>query len=144
MPASLPDELLKAFESMPDRYLIICPELVILTASNAYLEITRTQREEIKGKHLMEVFANRPDIPQIYAVGEIKASLEQVLRTKRPHRMVRLQDDASRPCFVGCGLEEKYWSLVNTPVLDEQGNIQYIIHQLLEITELVQEKNLIQ
>ena len=41
------DDHLKIFETVPDLYLILSPDLHILTASDAYLEATFTVREEI-------------------------------------------------------------------------------------------------
>jgi hypothetical protein len=41
---TLTPDLLQVFETVPDLYLILSVDLVILTASNAYLEATFTRR----------------------------------------------------------------------------------------------------
>src|SRR5687768_12549382 len=109
-------EVLKAFEMVPDLYLILSPELVILTASDAYLEAARTQREKIRGKYLFEVLADNPAAPQTPLAGDLQASLEQVLRTRQPHQMPLPPDDVPRPGFLGAGFQDKYWRPLNTPV----------------------------
>jgi hypothetical protein len=39
---TLTPEVLKVFETVPNMYLILCPDLHILTASNLYLKATQT------------------------------------------------------------------------------------------------------
>ncbi len=46
----LPREVLKAFETLPDLYEILSPELVILTASDAYLNQVLKDRADIVDK----------------------------------------------------------------------------------------------
>lgn len=49
-------QVLQAFETVPDLYLILSVDLIILTASEAYLKATLTERDAIAGKPVFEVF----------------------------------------------------------------------------------------
>lgn len=69
---SINDEQLKVFETVPDLYLILSPDLRILTASNAYLEATFTVRKEIAGKFIFDAFPDNPDTPLANAVSNVK------------------------------------------------------------------------
>ncbi|HEY4650464.1 MAG TPA: PAS domain S-box protein [Pontibacter sp.] len=129
--------VLKAFEKVPDLYLILSPDLTILTASDAYLEATFTVRDEIAGRQVFDVFPDNPMAKAAYGVKNLKDSLEQVLATKQPHRMAVLQYDVPLPDSQGGGFTEKYWLSLNTPVLDEKGRIQYIIHKTEDTTAQV-------
>ena len=40
-------DVIKAYESVPDLYLILTPELYIITASDAYLRASLTTRKDI-------------------------------------------------------------------------------------------------
>lgn len=104
-------EMLKVFETLPDLYLILSPQLIILTASEAYLQATLTEREAIVGRALFEVFPDNPAIPQADGVSNLNASLQKVLSTKKPHRMPVQHYDVPRPASLGGGFEEKYWAL---------------------------------
>ncbi|PRY16398.1 PAS domain S-box-containing protein [Pontibacter ummariensis] len=140
-PAPLPAQVLKAFEKVPDLYLILSPELAILTASDAYLAATLTNCEEIVGRQLFDVFPDNPMAKAAHGVKNLKHSLQQALATKQPHRMAIQQYDVPLPAAQGGGFAEKYWLPLNTPVLDEQGQVQYIIHKVEDVTEQVlQEK----
>ncbi|CAN5918814.1 hypothetical protein BH24BAC1_BH24BAC1_24450 [soil metagenome] len=127
-------EMLQAFETVPDLYLILSPELVILTASDAYLRATFKERESIRGKSLFEVFPDNPALPASDATAKLGASLAWVLLHKQPHQMALQRYDVALPEQAGV-FTEKYWLPTNTPVLDKEGAVQYIIHKVVDVTE---------
>ncbi len=138
-----PDKL-KVFESVPDRYLILSPDLYILTASAPYLAATFTSRAEIVGKYVFDAFPDNPDTPQAHSVNNLHASLQQVLSSRKPHQMPLQRYDLPRPPALGGGFEKKYWEPSNTPVLNEQGEVEYIIHKVKDVTEQTKDKDQIQ
>jgi PAS domain S-box-containing protein len=119
---------------LPDLYLILCHELYILGASDAYLEATLTSRESIMGKYIFDVFPDNPDAAEANATKNLRESLELVLKSKKPHKMALQHYDIPRP---GGGFEEKYWSPLNQPVLDDNGEIICIVHKATDVTEQV-------
>jgi hypothetical protein len=48
--------------------------------------------------------------------------------------------DIHRPEVEGGGFEERYWSPLNTPVLDPDGSVRRIIHWVEDVTEFVRLK----
>jgi len=136
--SALPPEMLRVFETLPHPYLILSKELYILTASNAYLQLTGKLRAELLEKHLFDVFPKKPD----WAADEggIAFSLEQVLETDKPHQLPVTRFDT--PDHEG-KLQERYWDTAHTPVLDPDGDICYIIHHTKDVTEkVIAERNL--
>ncbi|MFD2245035.1 PAS domain-containing sensor histidine kinase [Pontibacter ruber] len=127
-------EVLGAYEQVPDPYLILSPGLVILTASDAYLKATFTRREEIVGRYIFDVFPDNPETPDVHAVENLLASLQQVLSSGQPHRMEVHHYDVPHP-EAGNGFVKKYWLTTNTPVLDVRGEVSYIIHKVEDVTE---------
>jgi two-component system sensor kinase FixL len=125
------------FEAAPGCYLILTPDLRIVAASDAYLHATLTQREEIIGRGLFEVFPDNPEEHGATGVSNLRASLERVLRLKRPDAMATQKYDVRRP---DGGFEEKYWSPLNTPVLSQSGAVEWIIHRVEDVTELVRQR----
>jgi PAS domain-containing protein len=128
-------EILRAFETVPDLYLILSVDLIILTARDAYLQATLTERDSIVGKPLFEVFPDNPQTPQADGTSNLNASLQQALSARKPHRMALQRYDVPRPASLGGGFEEKYWSPLNTPVLDAEGQVAYLIHRVEDATE---------
>src|ERR1700737_2943179 len=75
-----------AFQAAPDRYLLLSPDFVILGASDAYLTMTRTRREQIVGRSVFEVFPENPEVAAPDGVANLRGSVRRVLETNPPHR----------------------------------------------------------
>lgn len=119
------------FECAPGLYLILRPDLTINAVSDEYLKATLTQRSEILGRGLFEVFPDNPDDPAANGVFNLRASLNFVLANKKPHAMADQRYDIARP---DGSFEERVWSPLNKPVLDARGEVVYIIHSVEDIT----------
>jgi len=120
-------------ESAPDLYLLLSPGLIIIGASDAYLTATLTKREDVMGRHLFEVFPDNPGDPNADGVRNLKASLDFVLQHRTHHKMAIQKYDIRTPDGV---FEERFWSPLNKPVLDANGNVCYVIHRVEDVTEL--------
>ncbi|MES2526586.1 MAG: ATP-binding protein [Bdellovibrionota bacterium] len=122
------------FEGSPSLFLILTPDpsFTITAVTDAYAAATLTVREEILGKGLFEVFPDNPNDPHADGVNNLRTSLMTVLKTKVPHRMAVQKYDIPIPD--SDTFEERYWSPLNTPVLDSAGNITSIIHQVTDVT----------
>jgi signal transduction histidine kinase len=129
------------FESSPGLYLALDPALVIVAASDAYLAATKTRREEILGRGLFEVFPDNPGDPAATGVSNLRASLERVLARRAPDAMAVQKYDIRRPESEGGGFEERFWSPVNSPVLDAGGNLLYVLHRVEDVTEFLRLKS---
>lgn len=138
MPIEEPSaEVLKALETAPNMYLILSPELYILTASDAFLKATETKRETITGKHIFEAFPDNPDLPDgDDGVQNINASLQTVLRTKKPDYMHVQRYDVPDIDNPGKSIP-RYWDPSHTPVLNKSGEISYIIQLANNVTDKI-------
>jgi signal transduction histidine kinase len=125
------------FERAPGLYLALDPELRIVAVSDAYLAATMTRRHEILGRGIFDVFPDNPDDRNATGEGNLSASLERVRHDCVPDTMAVQKYDVRRPPSEGGGFEGRYWSPVNTPVLDDQRQLRYIIHQVQDVTEYV-------
>ena len=128
------------FESSPGLYLVLTPDLYIVAVSEAYLHATMTVREEILGRHLFDVFPDNPGDPGATGVGNLSASLQRVIASLHPDVMAVQKYDIRRPVSEGGGFEERYWSPVNSPVLGADGELEYIIHRVEDVTAFVRLK----
>jgi PAS domain S-box-containing protein len=128
------------FESAPGLYLVLTSDFTVVAASDAYLAATMTERDQIVGRGLFEVFPDNPDDPNATGVANLRASLEAVLAKRRPDAMAVQKYDIRRPESEGGGFEERHWSPVNSPVFGRDGAIAYIIHRVEDVTEFVRLK----
>ncbi len=118
------------FEAVPAAVLVLSPKLEIVAVSDAYNAATLTTREGIVGRQLFDVFTDNPADPE--GVRNLRASLERVLSTKAADSMPVQRYDLRR----GDGLETRFWSPVNVPML-KAGEVEYIIHRVEDVTSLV-------
>ena len=125
------------FEQAPAPYLVLTCELRIVAVSDAYLRATMTERAQILGRPLFDVFPDNPEDPGANGVANLRGSLEQVLRSGRPDTMAVQKYDIRRPESEGGGFEARYWSPHNAPVLGPGGDVRYVIHRVEDVTELV-------
>jgi signal transduction histidine kinase len=128
------------FEALPGNYLVLTPGLVMVAANQARLKATMTTLEETIGRHLFDLFPDNPDDPAATGVANLKASLERVLATKTADTMAVQKYDVRRPESEGGGFEARFWSPVNSPVLDADGNVIYIIHRVEDVTDFIRLK----
>jgi PAS domain S-box-containing protein len=125
------------FECAPDAYLLLAPDpprFTMLAANESRLRVTMTRREDVIGRPLFEVFPDNPTDPGATGVRNLQASLNEVLRTGKPHRMALQKYDIRTP---DGEFEERYWNPLNSPVFDDRGNLIYIIHRVEDVTEQV-------
>jgi signal transduction histidine kinase/CheY-like chemotaxis protein len=125
------------FEAVPGLYLVLDPELRIVAVSDAYLAATMTTRDGIVGRGIFDVFPDNPDDPEATGVGNLRASLERVRKRRVADAMAVQKYDIRRPPEEGGGFEERFWSPLNSPVLDAERRLLYIIHRVEDVTEFV-------
>lgn len=121
------------FEATPGAYLVVDPKLCIVAASNSYLASTMTARDEIVGKHIFEAFPENPADANSTGVRNVGASLDRVIRDRVPDAMAVQRFDIRRPDGT---FEERHWSAVSCPVLGEGGSLLYVVHSIVDVTDL--------
>jgi signal transduction histidine kinase len=128
-------EFRSLFEASPNPYLVLSPELEIVAVNDAYLRATMTQRGDLLGRGIFEVFPDNPEDPGTSGVRNLRASFEKVLRSGQPDAMPFQKYDIRRPESEGGGFVARTWSSQNFPVLGPDGSVSFIIHQVQDVTE---------
>ncbi|RCK69479.1 ANTAR domain-containing protein [Desertihabitans brevis] len=124
------------FDAAPTPYLVLSPDLVVVGMNRAREEVAGRRREEVIGKELFEAFPDPPGDERASGVRNLRASLERVLATRRPDTMPVQQYDLLDP-ETGEWVE-RWWSPVNVPVLDDDGEVVWLVHRVTEVTEWMQ------
>ena len=125
------------FDSTPNPLLVLrLPDFTIVAANDAYLRATLSDRDSIIGRTIFDAFPDDPADADAQGTAILRDSLERVVATRRPDTMPVLKYGIRRPEAEGGAYEERWWSTVNTPVLDTRGDISYILHRIEDITEL--------
>lgn len=130
----LPDFSLGAvFNAIPTPLLLVTPpEWTIVAANDARLRVTNTRREGQIGRKLFDQFPDDPSDPKADGVRNLSASLERVLATRATDVMPVQRYAVQEP---GGQFVERWWSPVNIPVLDDDGDVILVIHRVEDVTE---------
>jgi PAS domain S-box-containing protein len=124
---------LLVFNALPGANLLLSPDLRIVAASDDYLAATLTERATIVGQHIFDAFPDNPQAPQAQTVPNVRASLLRVLATRQPHELAPQHHDVPDRTQPG-RFVERHWLLRHLPVLDAQGQVQYIIQAVQNVT----------
>jgi len=124
------------FRASPYPYLVMAPDLTIIGASGAYLRSVQRTEAELLGRYVFEAFPEDPSNPGATDTGEVKGSLLRALAKGEPDTtaFVRYAIPVETPA--GTVFEERYWSTVHTPVLDESGVPFMVVQNAIDVTEL--------
>ncbi|MBC7474697.1 MAG: PAS domain-containing protein [Candidatus Sericytochromatia bacterium] len=122
------------FESLSGAYLVLTPEFIIKAVTDAYVKISRKNKDELIDRYLFEVFPNNVDDANVNGVKDLKISFNKVLKEKVSHFMDIVKYEIPLP---NGKFEEKYWKKENSPIFNKNGELLYIIHKIEDITEFV-------
>ncbi|HZG99726.1 MAG TPA: PAS domain S-box protein, partial [Flavisolibacter sp.] len=125
------------FESRPGVGIVLLPDapkFTIVAVSNDFLQTSGMTRDQVIGKSLFEVFPESPGDPNFTGEQNIKDSFAYIIHYKVPHEIPVQRYDI--PNGDGTFLQ-RYWRASNAPVLNNTGEVLYIIHTATDITDQV-------
>ncbi len=127
-------ELEAVFSALPSPYLIVKADndYTIVASNNAYYSATGTGSENLLGKSLFKAFPDNPDEQDATGAENLRNSFKTVIATKSKHEMVVQKYDI--PIRNTDAFEVRYWLPVNAPVFDKEGNVEFIIHTVQDVS----------
>jgi PAS domain S-box-containing protein len=125
------------FDLAPAAHLVILPDdptFTIVIANEAYLGLVNLKPEDLTGQGVFKMFPDNPDHPTASGVRNLRDSLRRAIATRGPDLMPEQRYDVQPSGPERPGFEERYWRILNTPILDEYGGIGYILISVEEVT----------
>jgi PAS domain S-box-containing protein len=119
------------FRTLPENLLLMAPDATIIDNTDSHVAASLKSREEAVGKTLFEAY---PSVDQNEG-DVIFQSHEHVRRFREPHTMPLIRYDLALPAEQGGGFEEMYWQATHYPILNAQGELQYILQRTQNVTE---------
>jgi signal transduction histidine kinase len=131
----------KIFDLISSPYLLLAPNppiFTIIDANHSYLEATMTIKEVIIGKSIYDVFSDNPSEQAAAGIMNLRKSLDRVVQEKVVDIMAVQKFDIRRS---GGSFEERLWSPINSPVISDEGNLYWIIHQVVDATDYMKRQH---
>jgi PAS domain S-box-containing protein len=131
--AAYPVDYQEVFRALPENFLLIAPnpEATILDNTDSHVAVSLKSREEAVGRSFFDAYPASDES----GAAQIRESHEHVRRHLEPHTMPLIRYDLARPEEQGGGLEEFYWQATHYPIVNAQGELQYILQRTQNVTE---------
>jgi len=114
----------------------------IFAVSDEYLAVTGRTRSELIGREIFSAFPDNPVEPDADGVSRLEASFRRVCDSGSTDVMALQRYPIEIPGPDGLDFQERWWHVVNTPVLGPGGQVSYIINRVEDVTGYVREGSL--
>jgi len=130
----------RLFALSPNPYMVLDRELRYVVANEAYLRVTASRLENLVGRHVLAAFPHDPKDPANSSARMLRDSFERVLAQRAPDTLAIISYRVPMQTPEGIVVQERFWSATHTPVLDERGEVAFILQHTVDVTELQQLK----
>ncbi|NUP17465.1 MAG: SpoIIE family protein phosphatase [Streptomyces sp.] len=124
------------FQALPGMVALLTAELVYVDANEDFQRLSGRSREELVGRYIFDVFPDNPNDPAATGMRDVRASMLRVVAAGERDTMALQRYDVEDPLRPG-HWEERYWSPINAPVHGPDGKVQFVLHRVEEVTELI-------
>jgi len=129
------------FQAIPIPCVLLRPDLVVVAVNDAYLAATRTSALDLLGQSLTQAFPAHPvQAPPGLAL-DLNTSLFQVLDRAEPNVVPVQGYDIGSGADPRDPYQRRYWQLINAPLVDDQGEVNFILHWLQDFTDILQSRS---
>jgi PAS domain-containing protein len=126
------------FRAFPGATALLSCEFTILDANDEYLAAVGRESDAVLGQNIFSAFPKNLGDPADIGPQDLRASLESVIASRERDHMDLTRYDIEVPGRPGV-FEERYWAVVNTPILDAAGEPQMIVHRVEDATATVRQ-----
>ncbi|WP_246126907.1 PP2C family protein-serine/threonine phosphatase [Embleya hyalina] len=134
-----PVDFRAVFEALPAGVALLTPDLIYVEANPRYLRLAGRRREQVVGRYIFEAFPDNPRRKDALGTHRLAASLRRAAGGQRDTMAVQ-RYDTQRSDEPGVW-DERYWSVLNVPVLGPDGRVRWVLNRVEEVTELLRAKN---
>jgi len=126
----------EVFRCLPYPVAVFSPDFIILDVNDEYLATTGRMRKDVLGRSPFDVFPENPTDQASSGPRDFRASLEAVLASGEPDVLALNRYDVEYPGMPGV-FEERYWTIINTPLFCGGSCVVMILMAAREATPVI-------
>ena len=124
------------FELSTYPYVVMSPDFTILGANRAYLDVTGRTMAQLRGRSMFDAFPSTEDGTEDESTAMLRESLQRALTLRRRDALPLIRYGIWRETPDGKVFEERFWSATHTPLLDDDGEVRYLLQHTEDVSEL--------
>ena len=137
MSTVMPLDFEALFGATTSPYLVLDRALTIVEVNDAYLRGTGMTRDSVLGRHVFDAYPAGSSDSDVANIAKLRSSFERVLEQRTAEQIDFLRYDIPTAADGTGPFERRYWSPINTPLMDERGDVTHILHNAIDITSRV-------
>lgn len=123
------------FEQSPANFVAVDAELRVVAVTDGYLAMTMRTREQLVGQNILEAFPDDPSDPDSRGTETLRGGIEEARTSKQVCSVPGIvRYPVKRLDSNGGGFEERYFTAINAPIVDANGDVAYVIHGNEDVT----------
>ncbi|WP_167586342.1 SpoIIE family protein phosphatase [Kineococcus rubinsiae] len=126
------------FRALPTAYLVVDPDLVIVEANEAYLELLGRERGDLLGRWTFDAFPPAPDSLDDQGRNPLQLAFEEARDSGRtvplPLFEYAVRDLATEQVLT------RFWSLIICPLTSPEGDVVAVLQRVEDVTDYVLER----
>ncbi|MBI1405758.1 MAG: PAS domain-containing protein [Caulobacter sp.] len=111
--------------------MVLDRDLRFVGVNAAYEKAVLRTREEMIGQLMFELFPNDGDSGR-----RLRESFDRVFATGEAETLAFIHYEIPRPDDQGGGMEDRYWTAVHVPILGDDGEVEFLLQNTVDVTEL--------
>lgn len=111
--------------------VVLSADYTIEAASRGFLKATLNGGKNIKGLNIFDVFPEIGEHIEQVLINSLRVSLDKVLKEKKIDTTPVVRFDIPS----GDEFDNRYWKAINTPILDDNNDVQYINQVYVDVTD---------
>src|SRR5690606_9079785 len=120
---------------MPGASALVLPDnptYTITASTDEFAHFSGVPKSELIGSSLFTFFPDNPEAPTVS--DDIRKSLAKCIAEKQKNQLAVQRYDIGQP---DGSFREMYWTVIHTPILDPLGEVRFIIHTAIDVTDRV-------
>jgi hypothetical protein len=124
------------FDAVQTPLAVLSPDLDYVAVNHAYELVSGRPRHEVLGRNVFDVFPENPDVRDDGSPTSLRRSLHDVLRLRTADTMPLMRYDVHD----GEHYVPRYWHVTNIPILDDGGELAFVLNHPEEVTTFIDER----